>query len=157
MALDTVDGATWTGTIYMGKFSPMDVVFDTGSDWLVVESNKCDSCEGNTYDTSKSTRLATTESERFYGSLVLSGEEHHDTVCLLLSVCLSKFEYFAIYEQNGMREPIDGILGLSRGGEFYNENYWKGEREEGPLLLNELYQQSKIDSKTISFYFNGRG
>ena len=35
--LDTVDGAMWTGPLYMGRFTPIDVVFDTGSDWLVVE------------------------------------------------------------------------------------------------------------------------
>ena len=42
--LDTVGGAMWTGTVYMGRFTPMDVVFDTGSDWLVVESQFCDNC-----------------------------------------------------------------------------------------------------------------
>ena len=44
----------WTGTIYMGRFTPMDVAFDTGSDWLVIESHLCKNCEGNTYDTSDS-------------------------------------------------------------------------------------------------------
>ena len=139
VALDTVDGATWTGTIYMGKFSPMDVVFDTGSDWLVVESDRCDTCEGNTYDSSKGTQLTTTESQRFYGSLILKGVEHKDEVCLLLSQCIQNFEYFAITEQNGMKEPIDGILGLSRGNQFYIENYWKGNRKPGPLLVEEMY------------------
>ena len=52
VALETADGAMWTGTIYMGRFSPMDVAFDTGSDWLVVESHLCSTCEGNKYDTS---------------------------------------------------------------------------------------------------------
>ena len=37
--LDTVGGAMWTGQVLMGRFTPMDLVFDTGSDWLVVESN----------------------------------------------------------------------------------------------------------------------
>ena len=31
------DGFMWTGEIYMGKLSKMDVVYDTGSDWLVIE------------------------------------------------------------------------------------------------------------------------
>ena len=41
---DTVGGAMWTGTIYMGRFTPLDVVFDTGSDWLVIESTECENC-----------------------------------------------------------------------------------------------------------------
>ena len=87
----------WTGTIYMGRFTPMDVVFDTGSDWLVIESHLCDTCEGNTYDTTASTIIGTTTSERLYGSAVMRGVEHHDTVCVLLSACVYEFEYFAIY------------------------------------------------------------
>ena len=114
VSLDTIDGATWFGTIYMGRFSPMDVVFDTGSDWLVIQYENFDTCEGDKYDTDKSVKLTTRESQRFYGSMILTGYEHHDTVCLLLSQCVSQFEYFAVYEQEGMREPIDGILGLSR-------------------------------------------
>ena len=39
--LETLDGAMWTGPVYMGRFTPMDVVFDTGSDWLVIEEDKC--------------------------------------------------------------------------------------------------------------------
>ena len=48
--LNNADGFMWTGEIYMGKLSKMDVVYDTGSDWLTVEGKDCDTCEGNTYD-----------------------------------------------------------------------------------------------------------
>jgi len=34
---ETVDGTIWTGEIYMARRAKMDVVFDTGSDWLTVE------------------------------------------------------------------------------------------------------------------------
>ena len=40
----------WTGEIYMGMLTKMDIVYDTGSDWLVVEGSECTNCEGNTYD-----------------------------------------------------------------------------------------------------------
>jgi len=96
-ALESNDGFVWTGTVYMGRFTPMDVVFDTGSDWLVIESHLCDTCEGNTYDTSESVITGTKISERLYGSVSLKGVEHHDTVCILLSTCVYEFEYFAIY------------------------------------------------------------
>ena len=44
------DGLLWTGEIYMGKYIKMDLIYDTGSDWLMVEGANCDSCEGNTYN-----------------------------------------------------------------------------------------------------------
>ena len=35
----------WVGEILMGPtFTPMNVVFDTGSDWLVVQGSKCTNC-----------------------------------------------------------------------------------------------------------------
>jgi hypothetical protein len=34
----------FTGEIYMGKLTKMDVVFDTGSDWLVAEGANCTNC-----------------------------------------------------------------------------------------------------------------
>jgi len=44
----------WVGEILMGPtFTPMSVVFDTGSDWLVVQGSKCTNCEGRKYDGSK--------------------------------------------------------------------------------------------------------
>jgi hypothetical protein len=37
----------YTGAIQMGfKSQPMDVVFDTGSDWLVLDGQACESCTG---------------------------------------------------------------------------------------------------------------
>lgn len=58
----------------MGKFSKMDVIYDTGSDWLVVEGANCETCEGNTYDIDPSidseiAKLVTEEQYvRSYGS-----------------------------------------------------------------------------------------
>jgi len=153
--LKTDDGFMWTGTIYMGRFSPMDVVFDTGSDWLVIESHLCDSCEGNTYDTSESPVIGTEESYRWYGSAQLYGIEHEDTVCVLLNECVENFEYFAIYTQEGITEPIDGILGLARPNQFYYSAYYDTETyEPGQLYLQAMYNQGLIDERTVSFYFD---
>lgn len=35
--MDTEDGWIYTGAVWMGKTVALDLVFDTGSDWLVVE------------------------------------------------------------------------------------------------------------------------
>ena len=48
----TEDGWIYTGTVWMGRQSAMDLVFDTGSDWLVVEGSQCVNCEGDRYDIS---------------------------------------------------------------------------------------------------------
>ena len=82
----------------MGRFTPLDVIFDTGSDWLVIESDECSNCEGNTYDTSRSIKVGENFSTRIYGSANLEGLEYKDTVCVLLNSCVDDFEFFAVYE-----------------------------------------------------------
>ena len=78
----------------------MDVVYDTGSDWLVMEDITCSNCEGNKYDNSNSqgtpVQIATSSSERNYGSASLVGYEYTDKVCINLNTCLDVFEYFMI-------------------------------------------------------------
>ena len=149
--LETIDGAMWTGPVYMGRFSPMDVVFDTGSDWLVIEDDKCTTCEGNTYNAESSgVATGTGISERSYGSAYLTGTEFKDVVCLLLSSCVTNFEYFAIYTQTGIREPIDGILGMARGGNYF----YLGDltRQSGPLYIDAMIQDRLIKTRVFSFY-----
>ena len=119
------DGYMWTGEIYMGKLSKMDVVYDTGSDWLVIEGQDCSNCEGNTYDitpsleTGDAVALSEKSSTREYGSAQLVGREYTDTVCILFSACVTDFEFFLIESQTGIREPIDGIMGLARNKPFH--------------------------------------
>ena len=92
--LKNTDGFMWTGEIYMGKLSKMDVVYDTGSDWLVVEGADCGGCEGNTYnigpslDSGIAEQTSDEQSTRSYGSAELKGHEYTDTVCILFSACV---------------------------------------------------------------------
>jgi len=44
----------WVGPIIMGGVTELDVVYDTGSDWLVIESSTCSNCEGDKYNPSRS-------------------------------------------------------------------------------------------------------
>ena len=60
----------------MGSLYPLDVIFDTGSDYLVVEGSDCVNCYGDTYDISNSrlaAKISTTKSQRIYGSDKLEG------------------------------------------------------------------------------------
>ena len=140
----------------MGRFSPMDVVFDTGSDWLVIEADNCGTCTGNTYNADQSgVQTGTGISERSYGAAYLEGTEYKDTVCCLLSACVSNFEYFAIYNQVGLQEPIDGILGLARGGSYF----YLGDltRNPGPLYIDGMIRSNLISDRKFSFYFTLSG
>jgi hypothetical protein len=146
----------WTGEIYMGKFTPMDVVFDTGSDWVVIKSDQCESCVGDRYDLSSSVIVNDEISTRQYGSAFFKGKEYKDTVCILLSACAFNFEYFAIFEERGFsHKSIDGILGLGRSNSIFMDSP-DGLRESGPLFLAGLVDQGIIDEMTVSFYFTGQ-
>ena len=149
------DGTMWVGPIYMGGNTKMDVVYDTGSDWLVMEDISCGNCEGNKYDIADSqgtpTKISTSTSERNYGSASLVGNEYTDKVCINLATCLDVFEFFLITSQTGIREPIDGILGLSRNNPFHIAK--ANGNTSGPLMIEQLAAEGKIGENKFSFYF----
>lgn len=60
------------------------VVFDTGSNWLTVTTELCDTCKSHAYITSKSSKKTTSNEfiEQKYGSASLSGKIYNDDVCL---------------------------------------------------------------------------
>jgi hypothetical protein len=90
-------GFTYVGPLIMGQSSTVvDVVYDTGSDWLAVEGSECKTCQGNTFDGSKGTKTSTQLSERNYGSASLTGFTWKDKVCINPNACLPDFEYFLI-------------------------------------------------------------
>jgi len=65
---------------------------------------------------------------------------------------VSDFEYFAISEQIGLREPIDEILGLARG----LNTFQLGEASVNTTksYVTAMKEEGLIDSETFSFYFN---
>ena len=144
----------WTGPIFMGGNTELDVVYDTGSDWLVIESIECSNCQGNKYDPKYSNGDPTAKtqaiSQRNYGSASLNGYEFYDKVCIDLNHCLESFEFFMITSQTGISEPIDGILGLSRNEGFALN---PGSRSTGPLFVEHLYEDGIIKEDKFSFYF----
>ena len=103
-----------------------------------------------------STQVGEMRSERVYGSARLEGIEFSDIVCIRFDVCVPNFEYFAIFNQTGIKEPIDGILGLARNKWFYQgDSIKKGVREAGPLYFEALTSRGHIEEKKFSFYFSG--
>lgn len=64
----------------------MNVVWDTGSDWLVMEVTECDTCKEPKYDPSQNPDshlpIPNSEGVRDYGSTSTDGFQAFDTVCL---------------------------------------------------------------------------
>lgn len=75
------------------------MVFDTGSDWLVVEAETCQTCTSPfKYDLSSSDtfkQIGIDVEELYYGSATLAGHKVSDRVCLGPGVC-TDFEWFLI-------------------------------------------------------------
>ena len=81
------------------------LIFDTGSDWMTVESHSCSNCKGENfnYEASETFKFSGAgRSKREYGSAVLEGIEAKDRVCLVQKqsgsheICLPSFEFFLI-------------------------------------------------------------
>ena len=61
------------------------VIYDTGSDWLTIESHLCETCLNHTYDHTKSSTYQTWGTkleEHLYGSAALYGYDIKDKVYL---------------------------------------------------------------------------
>lgn len=135
------------------KQTELNLVFDTGSDWLVVESVDCMNCEGDGFDVEDSaTQLSNRRSERHYGSASLYGYEYRDKICLDINTCVWDFEFFLIDRQKGIREPIDGILGLSLNYQPIISNAYL---DVGPLYIDWMYRENMIEKRVFSFYCGG--
>lgn len=99
-------------------------------------------------ESSEATQIGDIYGQRLYGSTTLSGIEWTDQVCVVESVCISDFEFFLISAQDGLKEPIDGILGLARNEPFYLAKSKKANR--GPSYVAALKNADVITSSTFS-------
>ena len=155
----------------MGKdHTKLDVVYDTGSDWLVLEGNKCFNCKGDTYDGDGSgIRHTNKHVERKYGSVILMGHEYSDMVCLNPrndDTCIDSFKYYLIEESKrrgnyrGMVEPVDGLMGMARpelpSEEMLSVKTRKVNYDVGEIFYKELANNNKTDEingHVFAFYF----
>ena len=138
----------------------MDVIFDSSTDWLALESSKCQNCKGNTFDESKSStaRLADSQvTERRYNSIVVEGQELTDRICLAsgFSSCIDSFKFYLInYSQTTIELPIDGFLGLGRVEPFETGSLAQINYKRGPSFVHALQDAGLISETQFSFYLS---
>ena len=108
------------GELYVGNpEQKMQVIFDTGSDWLVLEAKACSNCLKNSYDAHLSETFERVDDdlvEHIYGTAQLYGLDARDDVSLDKNgrVKVIMFEFFEVLKQYGITENVDGILGMCR-------------------------------------------
>ena len=143
----------WTGSVYMGSQNQaLDVIFDNASDWLVLEGSSCTNCDGSTYAIENSTearQVGLDYSSRSYGTTEMTGTEWVDQVCVTLQACINEFEFFLIKEQQGLQDPVDGVLGLARNQPFFLANDQGTNR--GPSYMMAMENANLISENTFSF------
>lgn len=69
-----------------------------------------------------------------------------------MDLCASDFEYFLIDTQQGLKEPVDGVMGLARNRKFYFKQESKNPAQSTtPSILTALNLADQIDSHSFSF------
>ena len=142
----------------------MDVLFDTGSDWLILEGKGCKSCEGedlyNPKKSESSKKISKEDSSREYGSASVYGSVYTDTVCVTTSfLCLYDYPLFVAKEQTGLIEPLDGIVGLTRGLPPSTGDTKKSDKieETSPeSLAKALHTSQGIERPSFSIGFDSK-
>ena len=121
----------YIGPIYVGeKRQKIDVVWDTGSDWLVIANSKCKTCDGPNPFVRKDSSTFTQLGEKkllAYGSALCKGALVQDIVCSEAddpNSCVL-MQWILMNYQEGF-EGTDGIAGLSTG---------LGTQKSGPLVV----------------------
>lgn len=98
----------------------MKLIFDSSSDWIMVEGKDCKNCKDNKYDQFRSSffnERSSTESNRRFGTIMhFKGRQVSDEVCMLRNeICIKPFSWFYITEQYGLPSTlVDGVLGLTQ-------------------------------------------
>lgn len=141
----------YTGPVFMGSESAeLQVVYDTGSDWLTVESSTCRSCFGDNFDQSASSSwtqdsdAVIEEIEYLSGSI--EGVTGSDKVCLSNGDnCVDSFNFFLVEENFIIPPQVDGILGMCAGGKVEDH-------ENGPDLVQALFDNDVVSENTFSFF-----
>lgn len=75
-----------------------------------------------------------------YNDRTLMGDKWEDKVCLTQSTrsCVTNFTYFASWNDTGLPDGIDGVLGLALNKQMM---MYEGDVIVGPLFVDALFEQ----------------
>jgi hypothetical protein len=123
------------------------MIFDTGSDWLWVNSRICENCNDrfSKYDERKSSTfsLYPVLFDLHYGSGDVYGFLSHDTICVKEDKCASDFSLMVVAMQRNMKNiRASGIVGLSP----------KNVNSRSDLFIQKLKQSGVIESAVFSMF-----
>ena len=135
------------------------LIYDTGSDWLVVEGADCKKCSGQLYDPQASSFFeqvdSRTESKTYGSFMSVKGLTVKDQVCLIKKdVCVDPMYFFLVSDQTGIPDDADGIFGLAQG-EFPRGFNMPKYYNVGELYLTYLRFLGHIREKSFSTHFTG--
>ncbi|CDW78695.1 eukaryotic aspartyl protease family protein [Stylonychia lemnae] len=147
VAINRFSTYRYTGKFYFGsKASDADLILDTDSDWMLVESQQCDAClpTHRRYNPLTSTTQTPGSNETFILYLddnFYVGDDYYDTVCVADSskYCAKDFKFIAVTDINKVTSElakIDGVVGLG-----------PDDPSNGPSFIAELYNQGVIGKK----------
>eukprot|EP00347_Sterkiella_histriomuscorum_P018543 403345111 len=143
----------YLGKLYIGSQKrELELIFDTGSAWLVVEGPSCATCVSTIFDNTKSTtytQVSSTEQTLQYGSATVKGKVGKDTISLDINqnYKATNFQLFVATYQTGISSYFDGIAGMSR--EIVLDRFGNG-----PKFLKSLKDAGAISSTIQGWYLS---
>ena len=95
----------YSGSMFVGESNQeMKLIYDTGSDWMVVEGRDCKDCEGARYDPNTSSYYKVKnvlDKPLKYGNYIhLVGKEVDDQICLQeFAYCIEPYHFLLVNQQ----------------------------------------------------------
>ena len=128
------------------------MIFDTGSNWVWVNSRLCANCNPimARFDERKSDTFSfyNVLFDLHYGSGDVYGYNAHDSICALPDKCANDFSFLTAAMQLGLSSVrSSGIVGLS-------PNHFE---KRGDLFIEKLAQSGVIDERVFSMYIDVKG
>lgn len=138
-------------TLYVGsEKQPLKMIFDSGSNWFWVQSEKCSDCsKEDKYRTGESTTFNSFgyENKLKYGSGTLTGVVAEDTVCLSAygDQCIKGMNMIEARGMDGLQQiQASGLVGLSP----------MRFEEEADLFVLKMKEVAIIDEAVFSLFIN---
>ena len=142
----------YVSEIHLGTpMQEMWVIWDTGSESLLVQSDLCTACTANTFKTGDSTSFAFLEpaeydSVTYMDGTSISGQLGTDRACPVSdeASCVPSFQFTSISQNNGLSDREEGIIGQ-----------WSGNisgYDDVKLIMPQLSEAGAVDDTIFSWF-----